>query len=480
MENDILIKQEYKEEDPYKFIKDIKKYLIDKRYIKIKDKPIIGIYEPKKILNLNKTIAIWRKTSIEIGLGELYIMVCLNQEKFEFFQKMNLFDGVYQFSPRDSLFFYNKKKYKEINGYYSYTSILYKDFNSTNISNNFSLYRGSMVEFDNTPRKNNSVIFQNYSPEQFFMLNKKIIDWTKNVYKEDKERRFIFINAWNEWGEGTYLEPDDKYGYASINALSKAIFNLSYYYKDYNLDNLKNKCKVAIHIHIFYENLINELIKKTNNIPVKYDLFISTNTELKKVLIESNIRNFTNANKYEIQIFTNKGRDILPFLLQLKYKINKYKYICHMHTKKTKYVNFGDEWRKYLFNNLLGSKEIISEIISDFEYNPKLGIIFPEAYYKVLFNYDNEVTKEDKYYLNYLVKKLSKSLEIGSKIEFPIGNMFWAKIASIYQIFFFSIKNIIPNENNQKDGTIIHGIERFWVYLAKFNGFSYKKIFKHL
>ena len=37
----------------------------------------------------------------------------------------------------------------------------------------------------------------------------------------------MFINAWNEWAEGTYLEPDEKYGYANINTLSKAIFDLA-------------------------------------------------------------------------------------------------------------------------------------------------------------------------------------------------------------------------------------------------------------
>jgi hypothetical protein len=39
----------------------------------------------------------------------------------------------------------------------------------------------------------------------------------------NKTNWFIFVNAWNEWGEGSYLEPDDKYGYSSINSLSKAL-----------------------------------------------------------------------------------------------------------------------------------------------------------------------------------------------------------------------------------------------------------------
>ena len=59
----ILIRQEYKKEDIENFIKDIKKYVLDERYIKIKNRPIIIIYEPYKIPNLNETILIWRRKS---------------------------------------------------------------------------------------------------------------------------------------------------------------------------------------------------------------------------------------------------------------------------------------------------------------------------------------------------------------------------------------------------------------------------------
>ena len=43
------------------------------------------------------------------------------------------------------------------------------------------------------------MIFDNHSPEQFFMINKKIINWTRERY--DENEKFIFINVWNEWGK---------------------------------------------------------------------------------------------------------------------------------------------------------------------------------------------------------------------------------------------------------------------------------------
>ena len=163
----------------------------------------------------------------------------------------------------------------------------------------------------------------------------------------------------------------------------------------------------------------------------------------------------------------------------MKNNIKKYNYICHIHSKKTTFVQFGDEWRKYLYNNLLGSKYIISEILSDFESNSNLGLIFPEPFYKVLLTYDTELTKMDEMYMNYLLRKIFKFFRTGNKIEFPVGNMFWAKINSIYQVFILDLKKKFPKERFQVDGTIMHGIERIWIYLVKLNGYYYKKIFKH-
>lgn len=65
-----------------------------------------------------------------------------------------------------------------------------------------------------------------------------------------------------------------------MNYFSKAIFDL----KDniiYDLSSLENKCKIAVQVHLFYEDLIEDIINKTNNIPVLFDLYISiTNSSL--------------------------------------------------------------------------------------------------------------------------------------------------------------------------------------------------------
>ena len=173
----ILIKQEYNDNDPINFIIDIKKYLIDKRYIKINQKPIIGLYEPKNIPNLKKIISQWREESIKLGIGEIFILVTLNNNTYEEFKKTGIFNGVYEFSPRDS--FNCKIKYSKN---LLYTATLYKNIIFINATDDFPLFRGSMLEFDNSPRiKNSPNIFEDYSPEQFYLINKKLLNGQKDI-----------------------------------------------------------------------------------------------------------------------------------------------------------------------------------------------------------------------------------------------------------------------------------------------------------
>ena len=330
-----------------------------------------------------------------------------------------------------------------------------------------------MLKWDNSIEKKNPKIFCDYSPEKFYILIKILINSTYFP-----NNNYLFINGWNNWKEGSYLEPDYKYGYASINALSKAIFYINFNEEDFNIKSLSNNCQVAVQVHIFYKDLIAEIINKINNIPIKFDLFISTISPEMRNHIEKYIFQCSKVNKNEIIILDNKGRDVLPLLIQLKGKIKQYKYLCHIHTKKSKTSpNNGDLWRNYLYNNLMGNAKIVSEILSDFEYNDKLGFIFPETFYYII-RQKFILTKKTLKYMRYILKKLFPNFRIGVQLDFPAGNMFWARTNAIFQIFEYNFNKKFDKEKDQTNDTIMHGIERIWLYLVKINGFYYKTIFK--
>ena len=89
----------------------------------------------------------------------------------------------------------------------------------------------------------------------------------------------------------------------------------------------KTSSIVAIQVHLYYIDLLNEIIKKTNNIPFNFDLFISTDSLAKKNSINDYLLNNSKASKFEIIFLENKGRDVMPFLIQMKNKFKKYKHI---------------------------------------------------------------------------------------------------------------------------------------------------------
>ena len=471
--NEIILEEKYEEIYEGQFIEDIKKYLIDNRYIRLDRKPVIGIYEPKKIPHLKSHLLIWRRKAKEIKIGELLIISNLNSINFKELNETKIFDAAFNLPPKDLLM--NKIIKNTRENYYYYYGLFYSNIISEKKKGNITIYRGSMIEYNNSAINKKGKIFGDYSPKLFYLLIKQLIKWTKDNYNESN--RIIFINAWNNYFEGTYLEPDSRYGFASINALSKALFNLPYKHSYYNLQNLTKFCLVAIQAHIFYEDLINEIINKTNNIPVKYDLYITTDNYKKMIYIKNYTDKYSKSKNVFIKIVENKGRDILPFLIQFRDVLDKYKYFCHIHSKKTiNKVDIGRKWRTYLYENLLGDSELISEILSDFENNDKLGFIYPENYYDIV-RYTMNTEYLIKESMNYLLNKLFPGYIIGDNyFDFPAGDMFWGRSDAVKQIFRLDLKNDIPNESNSN---LLWAIERIWLFIVKLNGFFYKKYFKY-
>ena len=461
-----------------KFMNNIGKYILDERYIKLNGRPIIGIYSPTKIENINSVITELREKAKVIGIDNIFILGYLNSKylKNEDIYQNKTFDGILYLPKFENLV---KNYYTERKNLYYYRSLIY-EFNITS-KQDFPIYCASTVKKDineikvDIKDRNISAIFDDYSSYKFYLLNKILVNYTYNNFK--KENRFIFIDSFNNFFEQKFLK---KNGYASLNSLSKALFNLTDS-KNYDLSNLQKTCLIAIQAHVYFIDLLDDIINSINNIPVKYDLYITTTSEENKKIIEEKVKLYTKANNFEILVMDNKGRDVLPFLNQIKKVYKKYKYLCHIHSKKTNQnPNLGNNWRKYLYKNILGNEEIISEILFNFESNDNLGIIYPDNFYPIT-NYTIGINNDNIRLTNYLLNKIFPLHKIGKETGyFPAGNMFWARIDAIHQIFEIDIEDDVPIERKQIDSTIIHAVERIWVYLAKLNGYYYTTTFREL
>ena len=81
-------------------------------------------------------------------------------------------------------------------------------------------YPGAYVDWDNGSRyKKRATIFRGATPEKFEKWLHLLIE---GMPKRNLQENFIFLNAWNEWSEGAYLEPDERFGYDYLEAVRRA------------------------------------------------------------------------------------------------------------------------------------------------------------------------------------------------------------------------------------------------------------------
>ena len=166
-------------------------------------------------------------------------------------------------------------------------------------------------------------------------------------------------------------------------------------------------------------------------------------------------------------------------LYSFKDKAKNYKYICNINCNNYNKTNYFEEWRNYIYNNLLGDSLIISEILSELENKDNLGLIFPEIYYKNLYQFGEDINEFELNYINLILRKLIPNLYFTFQInsDYPEGNMFWAKVKAIYPVFFLYSNNALTKKFKLM---LEKYLEKIWIYLLIYSGYFYKKIFKHL
>ncbi len=215
--------------DVYKrFIESILFLLKKENYIKIDGKPLLIIYRPLDIPDAENVICYWRKFIKEKIGKELHIIGAINSPNMLSEDlRINGLDALSEFAPGPQIPYMRditkEKKYLCENFYGKVYD--YKDFVERKgyfMLKNNKLYRAVSPMWDNTARKmNKGLILDGATPDLYKQ-------WLKDIIVETRENKslddnLIFINAWNEWAEGAYLEPDLKWQYGYLEATKDAI-----------------------------------------------------------------------------------------------------------------------------------------------------------------------------------------------------------------------------------------------------------------
>lgn len=219
-----------------------------------------------------------------------------------------------------------------------------------------------------------------------------------------------------------------------------------------------NSVRIALHLHVYYPDLLPLIIERLQNNIVRPDLFVSVPSEKCLEEVSRQLAGY-NGKVISIEIVPNRGRDIGPFFSCFGSRIkSNYDFVGHLHTKKTADVedsSMGANWYEFLLDNLLGGESgaMMDRILGFMSNTPTVGMVFPD---------DPNVVGwcENKPYATVLAKRLGIK-EIPDSITFPVGTMFWARVDALINFLNMELSwDDYPEEPLPYDGSILHAMER--------------------
>ena len=223
-EQDLLIGQQHSPGDDLKFIEYASRYLEDPRYIHIDGRPLLLVYRPALLPDAAATVQRWRNWRRQNGLSEPYVAMVQSFQSID--PRPYGMDAAVEFPwhtgmPTDITAHLVPAKSGFRGFVFDWED--YAERSAQQPDPPWMQMRGVMPGWDNTPRrKARAHLFQGHSPAVYGHWLKAALRWTL-ARGRPRDERLLFVNAWNEWGEGAYLEPDERFGYAFLQATRDAV-----------------------------------------------------------------------------------------------------------------------------------------------------------------------------------------------------------------------------------------------------------------
>lgn len=235
----VLLQQDYgKRDDWEKQFYYLLPFFQDKRYIKVDNKPVYIIYLPQDIPCRSRMFELWGKLAKENGFAGIYLIAMSTGGGKD--ERHRLYDAFMEFEPLGTIFWDSSwrrwlQKWKTAhiervrpeqsdvrNRIWSKNAFSYRylcrHIEKKAEKAGLQTFPGVFAGWDNSPRKDeDGIIVTGSTPQKFQRHLQKIL---LTAGRQGKE--FVFLNAWNEWSEGAYIEPDQKYGWGYLKAVKRA------------------------------------------------------------------------------------------------------------------------------------------------------------------------------------------------------------------------------------------------------------------
>ena len=225
--------------------------------------------------------------------------------------------------------------------------------------------------------------------------------------------------------------------------------------------------RVALHVHVYYPELLEEIIIRLGLNRLTPDLLLSVPSERVLRTTRDMLKDYAGAS--DIVLVPNRGRDIGPLLTAFGDRLlADYDIVGHVHTKKTADVTDAEmigRWRTFLVENMLGSKSaMVDLVVGRMADDPGIGIVFPDDPNFVGWGKNKPLAET-------LCSRLGLEADLPEHFVFPVGTMFWARVDALRPLFELRLGwEDYPAEPLPYDGTLLHAIERLLPFVATRDG----------
>lgn len=218
----------------------------DKRAIRVDGKVLFQIYRPHLIPHVNNMLSYWRELAHKHGVGDLYFNAVvsfpnISKDKLEPFDGLLLFqphlatntvkvkgvgavlENIMRALPEGVVELLRTMRKKTLKGHtvYDYENVCNVAVSQGKLYPGRDLYNMAFMEWDNTARYGKfSTIYEGCSGNRFKTVLETL---AKEAEIRNPKKPLVFINAWNEWAEGTYLEPDTDNQYLYLEIIRQVI-----------------------------------------------------------------------------------------------------------------------------------------------------------------------------------------------------------------------------------------------------------------
>lgn len=219
----------------------------DKRYITVDNKPLFYIFDPFSFPDLSHFTQLWRKLANENGLEGIHFVGKASsvgrfdkgmhhdylsdaRQRYDSVLSQGL-DAVNSVNLRRAEIITvgkYKKMFERLQNKlvpsskvekYDYAKI--SEHLLTEEDKDENIYPTVVPRWDKTPRLGKQAyVYTGSTPELF---KKSVCKAVEAIKTKAPEHRIIFLQAWNEWGEGNFMEPDLEWGTKYLEALSNAV-----------------------------------------------------------------------------------------------------------------------------------------------------------------------------------------------------------------------------------------------------------------